>query len=173
MEHQDYPFALLVQQLQPARHASRSPFFDVMFNLNSAGIGHDGGGPAPTQSGGGDLPLEAQPQAQGEGQFDLILQIFDSGRVLSGTLEYNTDLLDAATMERMASHFRVLLAGIVADRDVLVASLPLLTDAERHCLLPGNGRRLPEFDAGTPLPQLFERQVERPRGLPSASRDAA
>ena len=30
-------------------------------------------------------------------------------------MEYNTDLFDDATIERLIEHFRVLLAGIVAD----------------------------------------------------------
>jgi amino acid adenylation domain-containing protein len=167
MEHHDCPFPLLVQRLQPTRDASRSPFFDVMFNLNTAqvedaeqGLRLAGGTPA-------SLVLEAQPQAQGEGQFDIILQIFDSGRSLSGALEYNTDLFDPATMQRMAGHLRQLLAAIVADPHERVSTLPLLTASERQHLRLEDAAPLPRFPVAGTLCELFEQQVARTPDAPA------
>ena len=50
-------------------------------------------------------------------------------------VEYNTDLFDAATIERMAVHLEVLLTALVADPDRPVSRLPLLTEAERRQVL--------------------------------------
>ena len=58
----------------------------------------------------------------------------DGAQDLNGYLEYNVDLFDASTIERMAAHFRSLLEGI-ADPDQPIASLPLLTAGERQQLL--------------------------------------
>lgn len=161
LEHQDYPFASLVQRLQPARDSSRSPFFDVMFNLNVADLDGDAAALRPTAPASQTLALEARPQSQGEGQFDLILQVFDSGRALTGTLEYNTDLFDAATMQRMAGHFRQLLASVVADPDTHVSAQPMLTADERCELLPRVQEKLRAFPVDGTLHELLERQAAR------------
>ena len=64
------------------------------------------------------------------------------GQQLTGTLEYNTDLFDAATIERMLGHFRTLLEGIVADPDQRLSELPLLTAAERQQLADWNATQV-------------------------------
>ncbi len=158
LEHHDYPLALLVQRLQPTRDASRSPFFDVMFNLNVAAVEETGEALRMAGSEGQGLVLEALPQAQGEGQFDLILQVFDAGRSLSGTLEYNTDLFDARTVERMAAHLNTLLAGIAERPGERVSALPMLTAEERRELVGRSGSP-PRFAVDGTLHELFERQA--------------
>jgi non-ribosomal peptide synthetase component F len=47
-------------------------------------------------------------------------------------LQYNTDLFDGATIERMAGHFVTLLDGIVTDPGRRLRELPLLTEFERR-----------------------------------------
>ena len=133
-----------------------------MFNLNVAHVeGDTEQGLRLADADNQALSLEAQPQAQGEGQFDLILQVFDSGLSLSGSLEYNTDLFDAATIRRMADHFRVLLASIAADPSRRVSALAMLTPAERHELGLDGATPIPAFPVPAPLHELFEQQVAR------------
>ncbi|MGH3788793.1 MAG: non-ribosomal peptide synthetase, partial [Pseudonocardiaceae bacterium] len=86
------------------------------------------------------------------------VQFQETGDELYGLLQYNTDLFDAATMQRMAQHLQVLLGGIAADPEQPVAQLPLLTEAERHQVLvewTDTGREV----AGATLPELFAAQV--------------
>src|SRR4029077_19028449 len=40
IEHQDYPFPLVVERLQPPRDPSRSPIFQVAFNWDSPALWH-------------------------------------------------------------------------------------------------------------------------------------
>jgi non-ribosomal peptide synthetase component F len=56
--------------------------------------------------------------------FDLTLSLKETAGELGGALEYNTALFDAATIERMAAHFEILLAGIVQEPDAVAARLP-------------------------------------------------
>src|SRR5262249_50539923 len=49
--------------------------------------------------------------------------------------QYRAELFEAATIERMASHFQILLESIVADPDTPIADLSLLTSSERRQLL--------------------------------------
>ena len=51
---------------------------------------------------------------------------------LGGWLEYSTDLFEAATIARMAAHFRTLLEAIVANPEERISRLPLLPVAERE-----------------------------------------
>ncbi|MGQ0719757.1 MAG: amino acid adenylation domain-containing protein, partial [Pseudonocardiales bacterium] len=77
---------------------------------------------------------------------------------LYGALQYNTDLFDATTIQRMADHLVVLLAGITADPDQPLRGLPLLTEVESHQVVMGwndTARQVP----GATLPELFADQV--------------
>ncbi len=139
-EHQDYPFPLLVERLQPARDPGRSPLFQVMFQLQQpphaapAGLGALALGAPGVRLDLGGLQLESLGLPQPTAQFDLALLAAEhEGRLLLAW-NYNTDLFDAATIRRMGAHFQVLLAGIVARPDASLAALPLLPEPELRYL---------------------------------------
>ncbi len=163
--HQDYPFPLLVERLQPHRDPSRSSLFQVLFILQK-----------PQQEGvidlllpsktstrvdWGGLLLEPFEMAQQEGQFDLTLEIVEAKETLFGVLGYNTDLFDAETITRMTGHFQTLLEGIVAHPEQQIAELPLLTEVERHQLLWEWNDTSKQYPQDQCIHQLFEQQVER------------
>nr|VFK27700.1 MAG: Acyl-CoA synthetase (AMP-forming)/AMP-acid ligase II [Candidatus Kentron sp. MB]VFK35522.1 MAG: Acyl-CoA synthetase (AMP-forming)/AMP-acid ligase II [Candidatus Kentron sp. MB]VFK75716.1 MAG: Acyl-CoA synthetase (AMP-forming)/AMP-acid ligase II [Candidatus Kentron sp. MB] len=121
LTHQDYPFPLLVERLQPARDASHSPIFQVMFILQKPRKDDAlstfllGAGDENTRTNRGGLTLAPFHMAQQEGQFDLTLEMIDTEQSLAGSFKYNTDLFDAGTIQRMVGHFQCLLEGIVAE----------------------------------------------------------
>ncbi|MGH9205818.1 MAG: condensation domain-containing protein, partial [Acidimicrobiales bacterium] len=147
--HQRVPFERLVDELAPVRDTSRSPLFQAMVVLQNAP------GQAPDLVGldvsGVELPVTTA-------QFDLTVQFQEAGDVLVGALTYNTDLFDAATIERMAGHLLVLLGGIAADPDQPLARLPLLTTAEWDQLLGEWNDTDAEVPAAT-VPELFATRV--------------
>ena len=49
-------------------------------------------------------------------------------------MEYSTDLFDAATVDRMLAHYRILLEEIIAHPDQPIGALPMLTDLEPNSL---------------------------------------
>ncbi|MDT5025008.1 MAG: hypothetical protein QOE61_1434, partial [Micromonosporaceae bacterium] len=101
--HQDVPFERLVDELQPARDTSRTPLFQAMVILQNT----------PNQV--PDLPgLAVEPMTLPvvTSSFDLTIEFEERGDVLNGAIEYNTDLFDAGTVERLAAHLLVLLNGI-------------------------------------------------------------
>lgn len=135
LEHQDYPFPLLVDRLQPARDLSRTPIFQAFFVLQRLhGFGEMAElfklGESDTVVKFGGLELSPFPMAQQEGQFDLKLEMAEVSSSLFGVLQYDTDMFDAATMSRMATHFQTLLESIVNSPDQRVSSLKFLSDAE-------------------------------------------
>src|SRR6185369_4734329 len=68
-------------------------------------------------------------------KFDLALAIEETPGGLIAYWQYRSELFEAATIERLASHFQTLLEGIVANADARIADLPLLTASERRQLL--------------------------------------
>ncbi len=166
LHHADYPFDLVVKRLLPNRDPSRSPIFEVMFNLVKGGqLGEVGGilerreSATPMILEG--LELEPITLAQQEGLFDLDLDVVDTGRSLLGTLRYSTDLFEASTIRRIFGHFETLLEGAVADPEQRVSCLPLLTAAERHQLLVEWNATRTEYPRDACIHELFEAQVVR------------
>ena len=92
---------------------------------------------------------------------DLTLEIVQRGRQLKCSFVYNADLFDRGTMERMAGHYRTLLEAIVAEPDGRIASLPLLTPAERHQILVEWNRTEVEYPRDATIQELFEAQAQR------------
>jgi len=119
--HQELPFELLIDALQPARDLSHTPLFQVMFILQNA--------PVPELA-LGEMVLEVMPPDATSAKFDLLLAVEEDGAALSAQWEYNTDLFDGTTIARMAEHYLTLLAGIVARPDARLADLPMLSPAE-------------------------------------------
>jgi non-ribosomal peptide synthetase component F len=68
-------------------------------------------------------------------KFDLTLTMRETDQGLVGEWEYNTDLFDGSTIERMAVHFQNLLMGIVENPQQAVGEIPMLNTEERHQLL--------------------------------------
>jgi amino acid adenylation domain-containing protein len=134
MEHQDYPFPTLVERLRPTRDASRSPLFQVMISWEKAQRTGEAAGPANTSGSASHPHLAAETliTEQRGAPFDLTLQVYEAADGLTVAFQYNADLFDQATIERMAGHFQTLLTGIADDPTQTIGQLPLLTEAERR-----------------------------------------
>ncbi|HEY0601316.1 MAG TPA: AMP-binding protein, partial [Herpetosiphonaceae bacterium] len=166
LSHQDYPFPLLVERLQPERDPSRSPLFQTMFVLQQGHIAGQeqlagfalGDSGAQLQIDG--LTLEALELEQQVAQFDITLMMAELDNGLVGSLQYNTDLFEPATITRLAGQFQQLLAAIVADPHQRVTALPLLTVEERRQLLDWNQTTLTVADVVS-IPQAFAAQAAR------------
>jgi amino acid adenylation domain-containing protein len=150
--HQDMPFEKLVEELNPERDLSRTPLFQVMFALQNM--------PEPNLELSG-LTLSRMEIEVTKAKFDLEVQLRETGEGLKGIFLYNADLLDAATIERMAGHYRMILEGIVANPDLRLSELPLLTEAERQQLLVHWNDTKAEYPRDKCIHVLFEGQVER------------
>ena len=83
-------------------------------------------------------PLAHSPRlSSGTSKFDLTLFATEVPEGLRLTMEYSTDLFDAATVDRMLAHYRILLEEIIAHPDQPIGALPMLTEEERTQLLVG------------------------------------
>jgi amino acid adenylation domain-containing protein len=163
--HQDYPFPLLVERLQPEREAGRSPIFQVMFLLQQSHLLKEEGlasfalGEAGARLQLGSLPLESMALDQRVSQFDLTLMMAEVNGGLTGSLQYDTDLFDATTIEQLASRFGKLLESLVSNPQQKLSEAQLLTDEDR-CLLAEVNETSAVCRRGVTMSQLFEEQVE-------------
>jgi amino acid adenylation domain-containing protein len=164
-EHQDFPFATLVERLQPTRDNSRPPLFQVMFVLQKAHRREEEGlalfalGEGGARLDLGALSLESVALEQRVSQFDLTLNMAEAEDGLLGSLQYNTDLFDGDTVRRMASNFETLLAAAAQNPARRLSELPLLAAEERDQLLSGFNATARDYPSGSCLHQLFERQA--------------
>ena len=124
--HQDLPFEKLVEELKPKRDLSRTPLFQVVFNLQNS--------PMPKL----EIPgLEIDPLEidRGVSQFDLTLMMSKSEGQCRGTVEYNRDLFKPATVTRMFQSFQMLLEDAIAQPDCPISRLQLVSKDELHHLV--------------------------------------
>ena len=176
LEHQDLPFALLTERLQPERDPSRPPLVAATLTYEKApapelaalaafAVGVPG---ARLDLGG--LILESLPLAPPAAQLDLSLTAAELPAGLAVSLQWDADLFDATTAGRMLGHLDRLLAGLAgttaADRPV--AELPLLSPAEHHQVLTEwNDTAVPR-SPGLLVHGLFEAQAARTPDAPAA-----
>jgi amino acid adenylation domain-containing protein len=166
LEHQDYPFALLVEKLHPARDASRTPIFQTLFILQRhkqvAGlkdIFSQQPGEARIDFGG--LAVESFAVPHNEGQFDVALELVDLGGIYRGYLKYNADLFAVPTVTALACHYAGLLRALVASPETRVSEVPLLSPAEQHQILEEWNDTARNYPRNVCLHQLIAAQAER------------
>src|SRR5260370_2059156 len=148
--HQDLPFEKLVEELQPERDLSHTPFFQVTFVLQNA---------ASEELTLPGLEVSLLDFQTGAAKFDLILLMTDAAKGLSGTLEYNTNLFDPATIQRLLGHFRTLLESIVANPQQPVSELAVLSEPEQRRLLAESNNTSADYPSETCIHHLFEQQA--------------
>jgi non-ribosomal peptide synthetase component F len=131
-EHQDYFFGHLIGKLGLPRDPSRSPFFNVTFNLES--------GELHQTRPGLEIKLETvgvpYRSPVGTAMYELYLNAAEreTGEIFV-QCDHNADLIAPETLQRWLGHYKTLLQGIVADPNQLAALIPLMTTEEQQELV--------------------------------------
>ncbi len=148
--HQGLPFFILLRTLQLGQASSHPPIFQVMFDFRDV---------PPTSKTVADLAWRYLKLDYGISEYDLSLVVEKRDNKIIGVFEYNTDLFDAETIERLIGHFQTLLTAIAADPDKSLAQLPILTEPERQQLLVNWNQTRTDFGGETCAHTLFETQA--------------
>ncbi|SEF52767.1 amino acid adenylation domain-containing protein [Actinacidiphila yanglinensis] len=126
-EHQDVPFDVLVESINPDRSAAYRPLFQVMCGWQN----YD----RPTFELPG-LQVEFQQALTAKTMVDVYFSMgLDESGTLHGDIQYGTRLFDRDTVEDMAARFERVLEQVVADPGVRVGNVDVLSPQERHRLL--------------------------------------
>jgi amino acid adenylation domain-containing protein len=156
--YQDLPFERLVEILQPERDLSRQPLFQVMFVMQNPLL------QTMRLPGLKLIPMEVENTTA---KFDLMLEMEETAQGLEGTFEYNTDLFDASSIERLSLHLQSLLFSISQDPLQHLSRLNLLSSEERHQLLHSFNHTHVPYPLHLPLHQLFLSQVHLSPSAPA------
>ncbi|MCJ8271549.1 MAG: amino acid adenylation domain-containing protein, partial [Psychrosphaera sp.] len=166
--NQDVPFEQLVEVLQPQRSRAHSALFQIMFTMNNTEI-------KSTDTANLTLPgvsLSAyDDDKQSLAKFELTLNALETEQGLSFCFEYNRDLFDRCTIERMGQHLLCLLDGIASNVQTPVSQLPMLNSQELQYLLHELNDTRVEYDNKLCFHEVFEQTVERMPNKIAASFD--
>jgi len=150
--HQDLPLQLIIDKIGAERDPSRPALFQVMLILqNTAKRKFDFHG----------LDTRVQDLRNEESKFDLLFEIYPVGDSLEAEIEFNTDLFDPETIDRLWGNLATCIESAIAAPEEKVAKLSLLTPAERAQLLVEWNDTARNDPRETPLAALVEAQVER------------
>ncbi|MCP4663784.1 MAG: amino acid adenylation domain-containing protein, partial [bacterium] len=124
--HQDLPFEILVEHLDPDRDLSRNPIAQVLFALQNA--------PAPTLELPG-LTLGSPALEVDSTRFDLEVHVWPQPQGPDVAFCFDRDLFDGSTIARLAQQYGRLLGALAEHPGRRLHELPLLDPGERHQLV--------------------------------------
>uniref|UniRef100_UPI0038CC16B7 non-ribosomal peptide synthetase n=1 Tax=Mycobacterium conspicuum TaxID=44010 RepID=UPI0038CC16B7 len=157
-EHQDVPFELLVERLNPTRSLTHHPLFQVAVDWQSN---------QPAELALGDLLVTAVPVETRTARMDLMFSFAErfgeTGEPagVSGAVEFRTDVFDAGTVEALVGRLERVLAAMAADPARRLSSIDVL-DSGEHARLAQWGQRS-ALTAPAPtafsIPRVFAERV--------------
>ncbi|WP_120313309.1 non-ribosomal peptide synthetase, partial [Mycolicibacterium elephantis] len=168
-EHQDVPFEVLVERLNPTRSLTHHPLVQVALAWQN-GVGNDINDPA-AEFALSDLQVRPMPVDTHTARMDLNFSLAErhgedgAPAGISGTVEFRTDVFDAATVETLIARLRRVLATMTADPTARLSSIDLLDDAEHEHLDRLGNLAAVTVPASAPsaltMPELFAEHVAR------------
>ncbi|MGE2721092.1 amino acid adenylation domain-containing protein [Mycolicibacterium celeriflavum] len=164
-EHQDVPFEVLVERLNPSRSMTHHPLVQVVLAWQNFA----GQSSASAELRLGDLqvtPLLADTQtARMDLTFSLGERWSDAGEPagIGGEVEFRTDVFDSVTIEALIQRLQRVLVALTADPTRRLSSIDVLSEGE-HAQLAGWGNQAvltQAKGASVSIPTLFAAQVTR------------
>jgi amino acid adenylation domain-containing protein len=148
--HQQMPFDLLVEKLQPERLVSHSPIVQVIFTFQNLPI-------EPLVLPG--LTVELERMDPGIARADLSIEVWPEGEGFRCDFEYSSDIFDDEIIQAMQSHFHNVVDVVTAEPSIAIKNIPLLSTGERRRLLVDWNETSREYPQAA-VHQVFEGHVE-------------
>lgn len=158
-EHQIYPFGELLEELKPDRDMSRNPLFDIMVVLHNINTAEEAPAAERTEAVGGVKVGTLKDGTTAVSKFDLCINFDEKGDNVKISLEYNSDIFNQSTIERLGNHLVSIMDAITAQPDTAVNKLPFLSAAEKEALVHQFNNTQADYPRDTTVVQLFEQQV--------------
>jgi amino acid adenylation domain-containing protein len=146
IEHQAAPLDRLVDALGTERDPSRTPIYQAVLAYQAAdqiALDFDGVDITP-------LPIDTAAA-----KFDLALILDDSHDGCDASLQYNVDLYDEQTAQRIAAHFVELLRSVADNPDAPLGELAMMAKAERDQLIDDWSGLVTEYPRDATVTELF------------------
>ncbi len=153
--HQSFPFEQLIQALKPTRSLNRTPFFQVVFNLQNA--------PMPSLEIEG-LQTSFLEIEKGVSQLDFTLMISQIEGECRASVEYNTDLFNSETIERMFESYQMILGAVITNPEKPISKIEVISSKILSRITYELNDTQRNFPRDKCLHQLIEEQVEKKNG---------
>lgn len=150
-ENQDVPFERIVEELNPERDMSRSPLFDVMFVLQNAPFEE-----LRLQG----VRLQEYKVKKQTAKFDLLLEI-ETTNPVKGFVEYNTDLFDSETINRIIEYYKFLVQQIIENPCSKISEYKLMSFSEEEKILVDLNRTKNVLPTNALVHEMFEDQAKK------------
>ncbi|WP_133054873.1 non-ribosomal peptide synthetase, partial [Niastella populi] len=155
-DHQLYPFDSLIEALELKHDLSRNPLFEVMVTMLNADIDY-----VHKREHLNNVVLTGyqEPMENPVSKFDLSFSFVEKENAIAVTVEYNSDIFNKGTVQRLSTHFLRLLD--VATRHPLgrINYLDYLSADEQQHLLTDFNRTSAYYPKEQSIIDLFESQV--------------
>jgi amino acid adenylation domain-containing protein len=152
-QHQDVPFEMLVEDLNPVRSTSHEPLYQVMLQLDSRMEHKTLSLP--------ELEIKTLENPQVVSINDLVLSVVEEAQGLSLTFEYSTELFYRSSIERMSEQMLTLLRGLVDGSSQKMGALSMLPPTQRDYLLQQLNDTAVELTGSRTLHGRFEQSVRQ------------
>ncbi|MDJ0715726.1 MAG: amino acid adenylation domain-containing protein [Prochloraceae cyanobacterium] len=161
-DDKNYPFPLLVKQLQSSSNSIHSPICQAAFGFyNLDYLENVSQLLEKKATKWGDLELEYIDLPEEKVEFDLTLEAIELQESLLLYFKYNKDFLDDKTITNLPENYDNLLTAILDNYEQQIAKLPVLSEGERKKLLYDWNNTKTDYDLSRCLHQLIETQVEK------------
>ncbi|MER6178841.1 amino acid adenylation domain-containing protein, partial [Streptosporangium sp. NPDC001681] len=158
----DIPFERVVQELRPDPDLSRTPLFQIMFEMEE---------PPALPTGLPGVTATPGPVAFPAAKFELDVALSDRGDHIGGVIRYAADLFDAVTVERLADAYRRILAAVAADSRRPISTLDLLGPAEHDRVVRSCNDTVEPYPEESCLHELIAAQADRTPDAPAVTDD--
>ncbi|MCE3228485.1 MAG: Nonribosomal peptide synthetase [Bacteroidetes bacterium] len=166
-EHRAYPFDKLVEEFKTVRDTSRSPLFDVMVDLQNVNVETIKPG-----SGMGDLRVKEYSESIHKiSKFDLTFTFCESDNGLLCSIEYNTNLFNKSTVQRLSLNFKELVQSILNYPELPVELLNFVSENEKDLIQNKFNNTFRKTDPNLTVLDLISEKVKEQPLMPAVTYD--
>ncbi|MBU2513235.1 amino acid adenylation domain-containing protein [bacterium] len=166
-EHQDFPFSVMVERLQPSRESNKSPIFQTIFSWEDSNSFENIQDPIVSCLSNNNEIWDLDEfsmellQKKVATEYDIALRVSAYKNNLRIHFDYNPELLKKSTIDRMISNFKLLLDSVLANPELSLNTLPIISNSEKEILLTKWCGSTTEYPSNENIVSLFERQAHQ------------
>ncbi len=149
-EHQEVAFEQVIEAVEPQRSLSQSPLFQILLIYQNTPM---------EELSLSDLEITMEPLDQAVAYYDMTFMVEEEGSELVITVEYNSDLFRASTIDQLIEYLECLATSALENSILPISELSLLSPQKRLALI--NQARGPKVDyqARQTFVDMFETQA--------------
>ena len=165
IENQDYPFSWIINDLKMQRDPARSPLFQISFAMERVpGVDEQGIAVFLIGKGGhqfsvGDMTVETIDLNLRQAQFEITLVIEESDGQIFGCWQYNRDLFELETIEKLSKTFSLLLKNVTQNPGIKISEIELLSQEESELIISSWNSTESDYPRDKGIHHLVEEQA--------------